>query len=381
MPPTLSPRNAALRKRIVSGVRAESTKAPKKEAGDESDDEADAGSPLYVKPESHFGFSVYVNASKPQVLDNALTLGCAGLFLWCHAMLDATYLKHVWAAMLMTPLVVGLLKRIAPYVGSTFAHGKKWSKLKNRRKFRDQFWQLVVHTLMGYWEYTVVKKLGYWNVNESWESRRSPMPIDVEHIYTVQLGIWFFTAFSHRFLEARHKDYFVMFAHHFVTLFLVLFSWNGGFHAIGMLVLLVHDISDVPLDILKSSNYLGLDEQSGLYITEIAFVANMVSWAYARLYLFPFGIITRVLPPHCGLLVWILERMSIPANFVLTGSDACMDGKATVFICFCGLCALVVMHVWWFFLILRIAYRLIVGEKATDIAKDEYEGTSDDDSR
>ena len=35
---------------------------------------------------------------------------------------------------------------------------------------------------------------------------------------------------------------------------------------------------------------------------------------------------------------------------------------------------LAVLHVWWFYLILRIAYKLIMGIKAADIADDEYEG-------
>jgi len=37
----------------------------------------------------------------------------------------------------------------------------------------------------------------------------------------VQLGIWFYTAFSHRFLEERQRDYFVMWSHHVATLALV----------------------------------------------------------------------------------------------------------------------------------------------------------------
>ena len=40
-------------------------------------------------------------------------------------------------------------------------------------------------------------------------------------------------------------------------------------------------------------------------------------------------------------------------------------------ICFALLCVLAVMHVFWFYLILRIAYKLIKGTKAHEAGADE----------
>jgi hypothetical protein len=36
-----------------------------------------------------------------------------------------------------------------------------------------------------------------------------------------------------------------------------------------------------------------------------------------------------------------------------------------------------VLHVWWFFLFMRMAYRLVVGSSAHSAAREEYEGDSD----
>jgi hypothetical protein len=39
---------------------------------------------------------------------------------------------------------------------------------------------------------------------------------------------------------------------------------------------------------------------------------------------------------------------------------------------------LVCLHVWWFYLIMRIAYKLLMGiEKPSEIAEDEYEGNNE----
>ena len=48
-----------------------------------------------------------------------------------------------------------------------------------------------------------------------------------------------------------------MYTHHLVTTLLLLLSWNGQYVGIGILVLAAHDISDIPLDMLKMMNYLG----------------------------------------------------------------------------------------------------------------------------
>jgi hypothetical protein len=87
-----------------------------------------------------------------------------------------------------------------------------------------------------------------------------PITMSLKLFYLAQLGVWIYMAFSHRFIELRHKDYHVMFTHHVVTHALVLGSYMSGYLRIGVFVLLIHDVSDVPLDLLKMTNYMGLGE-------------------------------------------------------------------------------------------------------------------------
>ena len=75
-------------------------------------------------------------------------------------------------------------------------------------------------------------------------------------LYLVQLGIWIITCASHCFFEERSKDYVMMFIHHIVTIGLVAVSYFANYVRIGTVVLLLHDASDVWIDLLKLFNYM-----------------------------------------------------------------------------------------------------------------------------
>jgi hypothetical protein len=64
-----------------------------------------------------------------------------------------------------------------------------------------------------------------------------------------------------------------------------------NFDRVGVLVLYVHDVSDIFLDMLKLINYLKLEGARGFFATEIAFALNLISWIYWRLYQFPLRVV------------------------------------------------------------------------------------------
>jgi ceramide synthetase len=177
-------------------------------------------------------------------------------------------------------------------------------------------------------------------------------------MYLAQLAVWFYTAFSHRCLEARHKDYFVMYSHHVATLALVALSYYGGWTHIGLLILFLHDASDIVADLLKMCNYMGLDESSGTYLTEGVFALNIGTWAWLRLWEFPRRAVYSVAVEFPR-----GDQQPPPA-----GGYACL-----VFLCF-----LQCLHAWWFYLFLRIAYKIVASaENPHDAGREEYEGSSD----
>jgi sphingoid base N-palmitoyltransferase len=51
--------------------------------------------------------------------------------------------------------------------------------------------------------------------------------------------------------DTKRSDFWQHFVHHLVTMALITLSWVTNFVRMGTLVMLIHDISDVPLEIAK----------------------------------------------------------------------------------------------------------------------------------
>lgn len=100
-------------------------------------------------------------------------------------------------------------------------------------------------------------------------------------------AIWIYTCFIHRFIDERRSDYFVMYSHHIFTICLVGVSEAFNHHRIGLLVLFVHDASDITVDLLKMINYLKLEGPRGWFASEIIFVVNLGIWIFFRLVKYP----------------------------------------------------------------------------------------------
>ena len=236
-----------------------------------------------------------------------------------------------------------------------------------RQKFTDQVWQLIVHCSMSYWEWNLIQGTTWWSdPGTAWEpctigpGRFEPSD-SLRLFILMQLAIWTWTGFSCKYLEARRKDYTSMMTHHCVTIALVLFCYERNQMAFGMVVLFAHDFSDVFLDLMKIANYLKLEGPQGLFIVEILFVFNTyVSWVYLRLYYFPYVIAYQGFylgfPPRCAHLYDSVYDMPsyVSANILFAVLEC--------------------LHVFWFYLLNRIAWKLVQGVSPKHAGRIEYEG-------
>lgn len=264
--------------------------------------------------------------------------------------------------------------------------GKK--KKKVLKKWTDQSWQFSIHVTMTVWECRLL-----WPT--TWLSDPSTMwdlcPLasnfhaspELRLFYFTQLAIWMYTAYSHRFVEERRRDYVVMYLHHVVTIALVLFSHLYNQQRIGMLVLFLHDASDITVDLLKLFNYLKLEDRAGFFLVEFIFVANLLSWCYFRLFLYP----TRALwsawrdsADMCGGVVGDEPRETMVWREVAGVNmwpEQAVHGIIHWQYQVGMLCVLQALHVWWFCLFLRLGYFVLKGTSHEGGAH-EYEGGSDD---
>ena len=151
-------------------------------------------------------------------LDFGLTVATALLFAYTLNFLrhDGIALTEFAIALVATVFVFRGCKAFFTAVGRVIGTREALERPRNLRKFADQGWQLAIHVVM-----TVVE----WQIfaNENWRTwddtaamwrgtARAPPPL-LRRMYIAQLAVWFYTAFSHKFIEAKHKDYFVMYGH------------------------------------------------------------------------------------------------------------------------------------------------------------------------
>lgn len=243
------------------------------------------------------------------------------------------------------------------------------------RKFSDQAWQLLIHASMTVCEVFLLHGQPWWDNPASafdpcpstFRAGTNAHPFVLKGFYVLQLAIWIWTGYSCKWIESRRKDYLEMMLHHCFTIMLVLFSLLASELPIGLLILFIHDASDVVLDMMKMANYLKVEDAHGFFMTEILFVLNLVTWVYFRLYRFPifvvYGGVWLGYSSQCG----VPEAVGTLAKCYTAGT--CLTSCVL-------LSALCCLHVFWFYLILRIAARLLSGKNANDAAKAEYEGNS-----
>lgn len=308
-------------------------------------------------------------------VDLALTVACNGIFV-----VDVVFFSReegidvvleLGVFVLATTIAIIACKFVGPLLGRAFSTKASLEKSRNLRKFSDQSWQLFVHSLMAAYELKLLSdnQWEWWNDtrtlwNTPWQLNGQGCPSDLRRLYLMQLAIWYVTALSHKFIEAKHNDYFVMYGHHAATLGLVSLSYFNHWQPVGLLTLFVHDSSDIIVDVLKMVNYLGLDSSSGLFFAEILFAINLFTWAAARMYFFTVKVIRSTIAvdffaPRWGDYPYTNHAIVSPQNA-----------------CRVLLVILEFMHVYWYLLFIKILVKLVKGSDGHDAGR-EYEGSSD----
>ncbi len=263
------------------------------------------------------------------------------------------------------------------------------SKPAAHAKFIGTAWQFLIHFTMTIFEVYVLYEEDWisvpWTCFDPDPDLFTPKA-SLRFLFVTQMAIWIYTCFSHRFNASAHahKDYFVMYVHHIITIGLVGIAYYDNNFKIGAVVLFVHDASDIAIDVLKMANYLRLDSSKAFFFVETAYAVLMGCWCYFRLYLFPRYIITH--GSFVSIAYWENRRLpdgSIPlANRMLYRVGHWTKEYNWFFIkaliCNILLCMLLCLHFWWFALLIRLLRKICAnGGDAHGAGAAEYEGDSD----
>lgn len=254
--------------------------------------------------------------------------------------------------------------------------GDPLKKQLTMKKWCDQSWQLAIHFSMTVFELYVLRDKQWWqNTKTLWNQNSSTgafpeYEFSTKLFYLTQLAIWIYTAFSCKFLEAIRKDYVVMMTHHVVTIALVMWSYIVGFLPVGVIVLVLHDLSDVPLDMLKMANYLKLEGARGFFVCEILYVIMLVIWVYLRVYTYPTKLLYTTLFECREASMSPEDARDFSILFPNPGPPSWLMFNLLLGILYC-------LHIWWTFLIIRLLVG-IIKKGAHETSREEYEGTSSD---
>jgi len=220
------------------------------------------------------------------------------------------------------------------------------------RKFSESCFKLVFYACTWLVANKIVLRQGILSDPlKCWEGYPQHVDLDTRLLYIWEMGLYIhFLGFQ--FIDTIRKDFLEMFIHHIATFSLLVFSLICGYYRIGVLVLFMHDISDVFLEASK----LFLYSEAKLPVVkiplaDIGFVIFALSFLIFRLVLYPWKVVyplpTNVIPNHGG-------------------SDW---GVSYYFVGF--LLILQALHIYWFYLIsVMICKFVLKGNVEGDIRSD-----------
>ena len=147
--------------------------------------------------------------------------------------------------------------------------------------------------------------------------------------------------FQVKWSPTRRGDFREMMVHHIVTNTLIFFSSYYRFTRVGSMIFLIHDLSDVPIDMSKLANFVKWKST-----TICCFVVMVLTWIVTRLVIFPF----------------VICRSVVTESYVHMVKNGPMDPAlhdAYYIMFYMLLAALVFLHVTWFLILLRIGWTLV----------------------
>ncbi|KAF9051582.1 TLC domain-containing protein [Panaeolus papilionaceus] len=239
----------------------------------------------------------------------------------------------------------------------------RWFGLKREAKierFGEQVYAVVYFAFFGAWGYRVMGQIfsSWYNTNEFWLGYpRWDMKPELKRYYLMQFAYWW-----HQLLvlvlglEKPRKDYTELVIHHFVTLWLVGWSYMLNLTYIGNAVFMSMDIPDALFAFSKILNYIQWNT-----VKIYSFLVFFCSWTYFRHYL----------NLHILWSVWY-EQPNVPEwTKRWSWSEGVYMPTWMRYQIFVPLLLLQFLNLFWYRLILRILVRAITTAEADDDRSDD----------
>ncbi|KAI0597217.1 putative longevity-assurance protein [Biscogniauxia sp. FL1348] len=255
------------------------------------------------------------------------------------------------------------------------------SKRKEITRFSEQAWLLIYYVI--FWSagvYMYCKSPYYLNLQElwtDWPNRELDGPMKAYLL--AQWAFWLQQVLVIN-IEERRKDHWQMLSHHFITISLISASYCYHHIRVGHLILVLMDVVDLFLPLAKCLKYVGYSK-----LCDATFVVFMISWFLARhvFYLMTCYSIwkdaPRIMPIGCfhGSNANLTGPTPIPEGwghylepFTNPEGALCFSESVIWGFLYC-LLSLQVITIFWFFMIIKVAIRVLKGTGADDVRSDD----------
>ncbi|KAH8821916.1 TLC domain-containing protein [Xylogone sp. PMI_703] len=291
-------------------------------------------------------------------------------------------------------LYTGLRAGFMKYILAPLGKGLGISRKKLITRFAEQTWLLCYYSVS--WTlglYLYLNSEYYLNMRElftDWPTRE--LPWLTKTYILAQWAFWLQQILVIN-IEERRKDHWQMFAHHIVTIVLIFTSYALHLTRVANLIMVLMDVADIFFPIAKCLKYLGHST-----LCDIMFGVFMLSWFITRHACYMttlWGIwayMGDVIPVGCyhGSQDNLTGPTPLPQHGWLHMVDPFINPTGTI--CYSdkvkwwflsALGFLQVLTIFWFFMIVRVAVRVLKGNGADDIRSDdeseeeENDGTSE----
>ncbi|XP_054267574.1 ceramide synthase 6-like [Macrosteles quadrilineatus] len=228
---------------------------------------------------------------------------------------------------------------------------ERWLRLRRAQdkpstivKFTENGWRFTYYaSSFSFGLYVLWDKPWLWDTDLCWHNYPHQGVSRGVWWYYMTSAAFYWSLMGSQFFDVKRKDFWQMFAHHVLTLFLLALSWVCNFHRIGSLTILLHDFADIFLEFAKMAKYAKYQK-----LCDTVFAIFTISWLVTRTGIFPFILIysTTVRGPI------IVNTPMFPAYYIFNGLLFFLLG----------------LHLFWTYLILKLAKSaLSAGQMEGDI--------------
>ncbi|KAL4324278.1 hypothetical protein GQ457_11G027710 [Hibiscus cannabinus] len=232
---------------------------------------------------------------------------------------------------------------------------------KKLNKFKESAWKCVyffsselLSLYVSYGEPWFTNTKYFWEGpgEQVWPDQK--IKLKLKAYYTYAGGFYTYSLFALIFWETRRSDFLVSMVHHIATIILIVLSYTFRFARVGSVTLALHEGSDVFLETAKMSKYSGVE-----WLASIGFVLFALSWTILRVLLFPF---------------WIIWSTSYEVLLTLDKEKHMVDGSIYYYLFNTLLLCLLVVHIYWWILMIRVIRRQVQSGGQVDDVRSDSEG-------